>query len=71
MQNKEESAQRDHLHELGKGGRTTSDDYDHAGPALIVVKEPQIGTDNAEQSKEHTDNTVRIFCRNIKMIPLK
>lgn len=70
MQNKAESAQRDHLQKLGRAGRHTSDDYDHAGPALSVVGEPQIGTHNAEQSKEHTDDTVRIFQRNIRMIPL-
>ncbi|XP_078309743.1 uncharacterized protein LOC111109903 isoform X2 [Crassostrea virginica] len=56
IQNKE-AAQRNYFHELDKAGRTTSDDYDHAGPAKIVVKEPQKGTHNAEQCKEHTDDT--------------
>ena len=61
MQNKEESAQRDHLHELGKGGRTTSDDYDHTSPAFTAVKGPQKGNHNAERCYKNTDDTVRFF----------
>ena len=61
MQNKKESAKSDYLHEIGRKERTKSDDYDHAGPALIVVKEPQKGMHNVEQWKEHTDDTVRLF----------
>lgn len=61
MQNKEESAKTDFLHEIGRKERTTSDDYDHAGPALIVVKAPQKGKHNVEQWKEHTDDTVWHF----------
>ena len=61
MQNKEESAKTDFLHEIGRKERTKSDDYDHAGPALIVVKAPQKGKHNVEQWKEHTDDTVRLF----------
>lgn len=70
MQNKQESGKTDHQHKLGKVGRTMTDDYDHAGPAFIIVKEQQ-GKHNAEQCKELTDVTVRIFFyRNIKIIPL-
>ena len=63
MQNKEESGKTDHHYKLGKVGRTTSDDYDHAGPAFIVVKEQQQRKNNAEQCKEHTEVTVRMFLK--------